>query len=371
METPFKVCVIGGSNSLMKSGYIPPFKAQLSRALKRDVEINNISMGGTFSHYGLWQLITKGSHKDADVIVIEYALNDSELSSFGMIGHWAQAYEGVIAKLRAEAPSAKIISPLFINRHSAMRSKFSAMAAGFAFINGRYDVETIDVNNELLSRAPEEYWTIDEWYKDGSHYTKYIQVMIADFLVEAVKAGKGHMKRDRVFAVTENHFGGAKSAVKEGIFDGLFPPEFERTNFTNSLVSQDAIKIPTGGTLEFNLKGSLVGMILVSTDGDGIVRCTVGNHSVLTSCRRKAFDTRKFDFLMNIFVLDQYFRKTVTVSEDWMPISLRVLTPEQIVATAGERVATRPTARPAEADQKELSFCIADIVYNGEIEPIN
>jgi hypothetical protein len=367
-----KVCVIGGSNSLMKNGYVPPLQKMLAQRLGQSVTIENVSIGGTFSHYGLWQLLSKKPHLDADIIVVEYALNDAELASRGMSDHWALAYEGLLHRLRAEIrPDTPIVCPLLFTRNASLNPKLSSISSGVAFINSRYGVATVDVNQGLSALAPDWYWSIEtDWYRDASHYSKLVQVMIAGMVADTILSGAGRAEQQEVFPVGKAHFGTARSAVAEGKFDGLFPDSCPRVRFSNSLVDEKAIAIPGGTEIRFRLEGQLVALIVVSTREDGIVRYSFGNKEVLASARRKALDDSKFEFLMNVFVPDQYFRKVVSVAHTATEIRLGVMTGQETAAMDANKVMCRPTARFPDLDRQSYSFSIVDILYTGDIGPV-
>lgn len=376
MTNCLNICVIGGSNSLMGRGYVPPMVAMAQTMLGRRVNLNNVSIGGTFSHFGLWQLLSKKPHLDADVIVVEYVLNDSELTSFGMMRHWAKAYEGLIWKLRQEAPGAQIICPLLINRSMAATPNLFPLVAGVMMINARYDVATIDVNKEITAKAPAPYWdAASDWYVDGSHYAKPYQVMIGEMIVSAIRDGAGRRLHSYVPPVSGDHFGQARSAVAEGIFAALMPEGTEVVSYQNRLVHEMAHLITPGRGLNLHLKGEIVALIMVSTRADGVLAYHHGDAVTHAGLYRKAFSEPKFDFLMNVFVPDQYFRNTPRPAvastpgqiPEQTPIRIEVLDTAAIAALPKKSIVSRPTATLPETKGQSLAFALVDILYVGEL----
>lgn len=80
-----QILVVGGSNSLLKDGYIYHFARKMTDEYG-EVEIVNRSVGGTTSLTSLALLDTLESRPD--LIILEYSLNDT-----GHINHLADAYQ--------------------------------------------------------------------------------------------------------------------------------------------------------------------------------------------------------------------------------------------------------------------------------------
>ncbi len=372
VSNTLKLCVIGGSNSLMTRGYVPPAVEMLQNKTGRTLELTNVSIGGTFSHFGIWQLLAKRPHIDADVIVVEYVLNDAELASFGVVQHWAKAYEGLVRKLRTEAPQAQIICPLLVNRRMATNPKLSTLVSGVAMINMRYGVETIDVNQEINQRSPNGYWKDrEEWYIDGSHYAKPFQVMIGDMLASRIAAGSGRSNVRDVLPVSLDHFAQARSAVQEGLFDQIVPTAFERKAFQNRLIDETAALIPGGASLDFKLTGEIVAFIVMSTRQDSVIAYHHGSQSLHAGLYRKAFSSPKYAFLMNVLVPDQYFRVPLGAVSKPTDVKLEVLDAVSIAALDEQTVVSRPSASmPPQDLDGDRSFALVDIVYTGDIAPL-
>ena len=51
----------------MRHGYVPALVAQIENVMGLQVNLQSLAIGGTFSQFGLWQLLTKKTHLDADV----------------------------------------------------------------------------------------------------------------------------------------------------------------------------------------------------------------------------------------------------------------------------------------------------------------
>lgn len=352
----------------MGRGYVPPMVTQLETSLGRSVTLTNVSIGGTFSHFGLWQLLSKKPHVGADVIIVEYALNDAELAAYGMTRNWSMAYEGLLVRLRQDAPDAQIICPMLVNRARSESSGLAPFNAAVMFINARYDVATIDVNREIAAKGPADFWPARrEWYADVSHYARAYQVMIAEMVTKAVCAGAGRCRLRHVLPVTDDHFGAVKSAVAEGIFDGLMPAEAPVKLFENSLVRETARVVAAGSSVEMDVTGEVVAVILVSTRADGVVAYHHDGAVAHAGLYRKAFSDPKFRFLMNTLLPEQYFRRPLGVTQSPTRARIEVLDAAAIAALPERGVVTRPSAMLPPATNGPMSLAVVDILYLGTL----
>lgn len=367
MTSGLTICVVGGSNSVMNHGYIPPMVRQVENKTGRDVILKSVAIGGTFSHFGLWQVVTKKPHIGADVIIVEYVLNDGELAYGGTFRHWSKTYEGMIRKLRTEAPGAQIICPLLTSRHSAKLQGISPLVSAVFMINARYGVTTIDVNSEIISMAPGSFWVPEaEWYDDASHYSKPYQVMIADLVSQAIYEGKGREQRRNIPSISADHFANAKSAVMEGIFDSLMPASAKKVTFENSRVRETTTVLTPAKPASFNLLGEIVGVIIVSTRSDGVPSYHHGEAVAHAGLYRDAFSDPRFNFLMNLIVPDQYFKAQLGPTTVPTKIKLEVCSPAKFAALPPKSIITRNTAGlPKETANRSLA--VADILYVGEL----
>lgn len=359
-----KVTVIGGSNSLLKHGYVSVFLETLRNKTQRDIEINNLAIGNTFSHFGFWQTITKGGHQNSDVIIVEYALNDQELVASKLFNQWASVYEGLIAKLRRESPFAQIISPLFMTRRAVQNQKIMTLISGAAFINLRYNVENIDATQEIYSLGGADYWEPEkDWYKDGPHYNKNIQAIIGVKVAEKVISGAGRAFARDYFPVSIDYLNEPKSAIKEGDFDKLFSGAERFQNHKNSIVNERSAVFSKNNYFSFLIKGKLLALIVISTRNDGVVKIEVDGKCAYASLRRKIFDKDQTKFLLNILIPDQYFKENIPESLDFKLFKFSVVEDLEPIA---DEIVCRGSARVPDKDNH--TFEIVDIFYDGDIK---
>jgi lysophospholipase L1-like esterase len=362
-----KVCIIGGSNSVLKDGYLPSMRKALEEKLNEKIEVVNLSMGGTFSHYGLWQISAKQSHLGADVVVVEYALNDVELTSWRIAKQWANVYEGLIAKLRKEVPDAQIVVPLLWNQGNFDTPAFSEINAGVVGINQRYGVTTIDCSQILYEKTiAGEFSPGEELYRDSAHYSQKAHTFIGKEVARSILRGEGKNLRKDILPISKANFLNARSAVKEGLFDKIFSNNFERKIYESSLARESAALVNEGDVIQFGIKGSLIAMIVASIPEDGAVNFTFDKETVNFSLRRRALDDPKFKFLFNICVPDQYYKKTACFSKTLVPLQFKLLSNEEIEANKAQILARRTARLP---DKQTHRLAVIDILYDGELVP--
>lgn len=365
MADALKLCVIGGSNSLMSSGYTPPLVALLERNTGRRVELRNLAIGGTTCQFGLWHTVTKKSHIGADIIIVEYALNDAILARFAINQQWAKAYEGLLARLRKDNPTAQILSPLLFTQNNTGRIQLTGIAAGVAMINMRYGVATIDVTQRLAAKVPVNFWNShNDWFRDPSHYNKFLQVMIAEMVADGIIKGDGRAADGHFVPVVPGHFINAQSAVAAGKFAAMVPPSTEFREFSNSLTSMRAAMLQEGGALKFKIQGTVIAVIVASTRADGVVCIQFGSSKTYMSLRRTGLDEDlKFTFFLNVVIPDQYSGKQLCTSSDKLEeFSIRLLSDAEAGRVGDGNVHYRGTARMPDAGTHELA--VIDVLFD-------
>jgi len=362
-----KITVIGGSNSLLKTGYVPIVVNLLEQAQGEAVELNNLAIGNTFSHFGFWQILTKNNHHDSDVIIIEYALNDQELSSSRLFNQWANIYEGIISKLRKDNPKAQIIAPLFMTRKAIQNPKITTFLSGAALINLRYSIDSIDVTQLLYSLGGAQYWDAPkDWYRDGPHYNKNIQAIIGKEVVDRIIKGAGRSFYKEYFPVSSDFFINPKSAAKEGNIQRIFHCAEKLITYKNSIVEEKAAVFTKNTPLKFSVKGKLLALIIISTKDDGVIKINFNNETAFASLRRKIFDNDNSKFLLNILVPDQYLKHETPPSVDFEDYNFSVIEDYKDVC---DRVVCRGSARIP--DDGIHSLAVVDILYVGEIRSVD
>jgi len=183
-----RTIVIGGSNTVMQPGYWPSLLARMAqRGLPLDV-IADLSVGGTTSGFGLFQLKANAHHlADADVLIIEYALNDAFVygDERRPFRHWARFYEGIIRYARAQNPALRIVTLIFGARGASYVSAVPAIDAGMHYISEWYETSVVNVSRHLMRRFGREVVSDPTFYSDLGHYARPVATtIVADIVAD-------------------------------------------------------------------------------------------------------------------------------------------------------------------------------------------
>jgi len=186
-----RTIVIGGSNTVMQPGYWPTLLARMAhRGFPLDV-VADLSVGGTTSGFGLFQLKANEHHlANADVLVIEYALNDAFVygDERRPFRHWARFYEGVIRHALSINPDLRIVSLVFGQRGGSYITSVPSIDAGMHYISDWYDAAIVNVSRNLMRRFGREVVTDPSFYADQGHYARPIATtIVADIIAEELE----------------------------------------------------------------------------------------------------------------------------------------------------------------------------------------
>ncbi|MBK4218122.1 hypothetical protein JJJ17_19520 [Paracoccus caeni] len=162
-DTPFFV-VSGGSNSLLKDGWVDSLKKKYSA----DGSVNNLSIGAATTAMGMYRFLSAPAMPDKSIVVWEYSLNESNYFENGqsvelLLSHTRWFFE-VCARR-----GFKVIPLILFNKSEMEGAK-----------KNRYRAELFDLLNDL--KLPyldaEKIWKdefphidLNDLYKDNPHYS--------------------------------------------------------------------------------------------------------------------------------------------------------------------------------------------------------
>src|SRR4051794_26680960 len=93
-----RVGLVGGSNSVMRPGYVTTMVDALRDQHGIEVsEMIDLAVGASTSFNGLMEMLATDIHRKVDLLLFEYALNDANAlgSKPEMLDHWARCFEGI------------------------------------------------------------------------------------------------------------------------------------------------------------------------------------------------------------------------------------------------------------------------------------
>ncbi|MEP2781242.1 MAG: hypothetical protein ABJP33_02280 [Pseudoruegeria sp.] len=267
------IYISGGSNSIRKGGWSYSF----ADLLEDPDEIKNISIGGTGSITSAWRVLFTQDIKPDDIVIWEYALNDSVLIKASSYSDelCLRFCEYVIRHVQESG--ARIIPLILTNLHTENRAKSTRYQRRLKHMFGRYGLDFIDIAEEAraefnLQQIPEEY------YEDPQHYVPGgpITTRLAQRTKELIDAGCGTPKKVRRPLYNPSNAKLNFHADIRGV---------EQEMFRNSLIST-SINPQTPVPYEltpFDHAGQLSHLVVLHEPNAGAVRLTIGERTVSIS----------------------------------------------------------------------------------------
>ncbi|WP_213350380.1 SGNH/GDSL hydrolase family protein [Ancylobacter oerskovii] len=169
-----KILVIGGSNSVMKPGYLSHTSEWLKKKARVAARLTNLSVGANNCLIGLENLKTSGSLEEFDKIVVEFAINDMSLATPEGFDTWQCAYEGLLRHILQHNARAQVFHLLLGRRSERYRDRTERIRAGMREIVRHYagarDVRLLDFDLSLRNLLDNDQARISTHYKDEVHY---------------------------------------------------------------------------------------------------------------------------------------------------------------------------------------------------------
>ncbi|MGL4768111.1 MAG: hypothetical protein ACRCV6_08570 [Formosimonas sp.] len=181
------ILVIGGSNSLMKNGYVD----SLSNVLKTRGELNlkQLSVGGTSSITAIARLLETFAHEEFDFILYEYSINDN--GHLGGRPHCAENFAYVFALLVKTAaklyPTAVLVPLIFSAETTFARTANAPFYEMQKQLFASLDVHAIDIRaqlSELFLDLKPDWLYLNEAHYSSPHGTTLVGSMVAAKLLE-------------------------------------------------------------------------------------------------------------------------------------------------------------------------------------------
>jgi hypothetical protein len=291
---------IGGSNTVMRPGYL----TELPRCLKR-FGINlriaaNLAVGNTTIFNGLINLkMNKAALEKADLLIIEYTLNDTSVfaSSTAGLARWVKGMEGAIRYAREVNPTIKIVPVIFATRTGIHRSTINPLHGGVHYLANYYGLTAVDVNAALVRRFGRDFFESPGAYGDYAHYqrpvfTTLAAEIIADGIKDYLLSKMG--PADMPAAVDPDNFSAAT------LIDASSVPDLPQERFKNYLYDETAFDLGAG-SLEVEIDGGNLLAAKFACTGD-ICRCFVNVNGIwhVANTMQPGMEDPKYKFLLSM-----------------------------------------------------------------------
>ncbi|CAM4334692.1 hypothetical protein BOTU111921_24155 [Bordetella tumbae] len=285
-----KFLFVGGSNTLMREGYVRHFKFFLEQFCHEEIEIRNIAIGANSCVHGLELIKAEQNLSDYDCVVIEYVINDYQLAKSETIHTWRQAYDGLIRHLIKNcAPHTRIIN-LVLGRRSlstfawqnrltreinALVKKYSSYAS----------IEIINITRLLMAICDKKRDVYENLYKDYVHYKPpVVASLVGSLLSNHYISGLVNPKSIDYSPLPENYQDNFENSV---VVDAS-RYSIRKREFKNSHVDLTAASLSLGETVEIELSGTLVAFTYVSTfDSLSVLVEEEGEAPFVIDCQHK------------------------------------------------------------------------------------
>jgi len=353
-----KAILIGGSNTVMRPGYVP----ELPRCFQPygiDLRvIANLPVGNTSILMGLMQLKANvDAIRASDVLFIEYTLNDSSFySGRDALEKWSRGYEGAIRYARMVNPRIKIVAIILANQRGLHRTGVHPLHAGVHYLASYYDCAVADVNADFVRRFGSSFFEQPGTYQDAAHYQRPLITNLAAEII-AQNASEyllsSHCPRSLPDKLCDTNY------AECGLIRHVDLQGPEVLNFKNYLFNFDAIEL-VGHRISLEIEsGSLVAAQYISV-ADAAKLYVQANgvwHSCLTL--KPGMVEPKYKFLVSM--IDFQFSPSEGVNR----ITLTTSNP------TGEAIAKLAQVGGKEPVRPEQSLPIASIMHTGKITSIH
>lgn len=310
-----KTVIIGGSNTVMRPGYLPSLFSLLScRSIDIDI-VADLAVGGTTSAFGLFQLKKSNILKQCDLLLIEYAINDAFIygEERGPFRHWARFYEGIIRYSLQENPRLKIVSLIFGAKTGSYMTAVPSIDAGIHYISEWYGMPVINVSRLLIQRYGRDVLKDPSFYVDSAHYARPVATtIIANLIAEELESCLQRPHRAGALApcIDPQNFSTASILEASFLHDRL---GFNRVDYSNQRFSVSAadlgqsrlrLEIDNGRplALAYVCEPKIIPLEITLANANEAIRCALLKGSVRDG---------KFKFLMSMLSCDFLYNSTL------------------------------------------------------------
>ena len=215
--------VVGGSNTLMKGGYLAYIDAYLPGAT-----VVNLGIGDTNSAMGLFRLLSFEDLRKDDIVIWEYALNDAFSLNSRPDAWFLRNLEYVIR--HCQAKGCRVLPLILANKASDNAVRPSAYRAKIHSLCSAYGIDLIDIPNDIRFHLSSK--CLDpKFYSDPSHYRRDGRVVKFIASRIAQEASRGLRLPREIFGVYIRN--DCAPQIRTDFSAG------SRRSFANSIISYD------------------------------------------------------------------------------------------------------------------------------------
>ena len=279
-----KVAVIGGSNSVMRNGYLKYFADCILEKSDINIKLSYFSLGGVTNLFGVIQNHRYKIAENHDIILFEYCINDRGAVAQSkytprMAG---MALEGFIRQAKHMNPFCVIIILIFGTNTTEYYNNCCYTSAVYESIARRYDIPVINTTEILLATKGINF--IKSLYEenDAFHFAQPEGVEKIGNIIAQYVLNKNlfnckttiNKKYYRTYAYNLQNL---------KFFDKFNFHFLKKEVFKNSLFEEKVYTLTAHYSLNLQLKGRLLGILIKSDWYDGLFEIKFGEQVLTTS----------------------------------------------------------------------------------------
>jgi hypothetical protein len=249
------ILIIGGSNSLVKNGYVYSLYDCLS--IRNEIKIQQLSVGGTTSLSAIGRITENYNGQNYDYILYEYSINDNGHFSWRKNGidSYILCFQLLLQTVKELYPSAIFIPLIFAAENNFVPRQNSFQKLQIDIFN-RMGIKYIDIQEYLFQTFFERK---PSWlYKDTAHYnspytTEIIGSYIARRILEMrINLNKGGVKLSEVNIKLLNKTEYNIKYLPSSNMVRYMTGEYEALSANNKLMNLEFIRMYPGSKLNID-----------------------------------------------------------------------------------------------------------------------
>ena len=371
-QADLKISIVGGSNSVMRRGYVKYLRDDLSKLTCKTTSINYYALGGVPNIFGTIQQDRYNIANQSDIIFFEYCVNDrhaieTDNYSLELVG---KSLEGFIRKCQKSNPYCLIVLLLFGVNKNEYYQKVCRLSQIYESIGRYYFLPIVNVTELLNKKRGINF--IKSLYdgKDVAHYTrpdgvKVVSQTIIEHLdkigiISSLKSEKNHPRGLNIKPIYKDNF--QKLSFFDNFEAGSFFKQPPRSSiYQNSVYREKNFTLSQGNSLQFLLKGQLAAIYIKSDLNDGFIEINCGKQRIVTSSYSAWVHKIKPQNVISLITLPL---RRFKPSTDFVPVSIGCC------STYPDRYELDYVKQePKRHDPRKWKLNIIGVAYIGELKP--
>lgn len=293
---PWNILFLGGSNTVIRRGYVRSMVAYLEHRYGPPGRVTNLAVGGNSIVHGLMCAKMTPDLADYNHVVVEYGVNDVKFARPDKIDTWRGAAEGLLRVLLAAREDVHVIVPQFTRRD--MKPHMFATANGMENLADHYatshNVTLVDIDRLLRNVLLKNRADFPPLYIDGGHLRRPDVTALVGGLIGAEAAAAPRRPGGALPGPLHPwHF------AKADILDLVGDPDCANRRFKNSIFDIRTRHIALGERVTLDLPGALAGLEIVSCSEGAALRISEeGADPYVLYSRHTGGDELRFPFLL-------------------------------------------------------------------------